>query len=559
MNPNVGDILQCEKQLRDALHSDDKEKLRRKLAQLKREYVKTAQRLQRAERLEAVRTHVRSRISEQNHLDHRESEAAAASRDKSPSLILNTTNAQDQGSGQSQEHAPDPDPSRRSQAIRFILPSDPASPQPPDSHHDSGGGHRPSPALRLRSRRSRLRWERRSAEADQSTGISQKELEQSEGIQGALTAEEEEGMVQWRRTDAVNEIEEKLSVEGLLFPVEYYVRTTRRMTSSQSQPDIQAVLFSQLSVGRQRRSRGRGGGASGSSVRSTHSSPATSSTSPLPLNSSFAQPSGSPAGVSPMNSDAGFSPTVTTARPPRGRRKRRGRGRGRSQSPKRSFNWQGSQSPDDVPPSDSLSQSLRYSEEPNHVFSPPEAVKELDTGRHVTSRKIRHLRQSESHLTGHLSSCPPSSSPIQTALLSLPPPSLGSLIGSLKSLDIYQDFHLPDEHFASLKLHKLRQVAVDSGIEHFSTPSGNTRSSLQRSDLSDSWNAVPLLLTSTPTTADLPLPDEDVHSDFPHWSEKLSSSSFTKEQTDMAENVENIHSTTDSLVVVQEVDENHLN
>lgn len=61
---------------------------------------------QRAERLEAVRRHVRSRISEQNQLDHRESEAASASRDKSPSLILNTTDAQDQGAGQSQEHTP---------------------------------------------------------------------------------------------------------------------------------------------------------------------------------------------------------------------------------------------------------------------------------------------------------------------------------------------------------------------------------------------------------------------------------------------------------------------
>ena len=41
-------------------------------------------------------------------------------------------------------------------------------------------------------------------------------------------------------------------VEGLLFPVEYYVRTTRRMTSSQSQPDLRAVILSQLSRGRKR-------------------------------------------------------------------------------------------------------------------------------------------------------------------------------------------------------------------------------------------------------------------------------------------------------------------
>ncbi|XP_069760998.1 LOW QUALITY PROTEIN: partner and localizer of BRCA2 [Narcine bancroftii] len=35
-------------------------------------------------------------------------------------------------------------------------------------------------------------------------------------------------------------------VEGLIFPVEYYVRTTRRMTSSQRQVDLDAVIHSQL-------------------------------------------------------------------------------------------------------------------------------------------------------------------------------------------------------------------------------------------------------------------------------------------------------------------------
>ncbi|XP_054036540.1 partner and localizer of BRCA2 [Dryobates pubescens] len=35
-------------------------------------------------------------------------------------------------------------------------------------------------------------------------------------------------------------------VEGLLFPVEYYVRTTRRMSSCQRKPDLEAVILSQL-------------------------------------------------------------------------------------------------------------------------------------------------------------------------------------------------------------------------------------------------------------------------------------------------------------------------
>lgn len=39
-------------------------------------------------------------------------------------------------------------------------------------------------------------------------------------------------------------------VEGLIFPVEYYVRTTRRMTSSQRQIDLDAVIHSQLGKSR---------------------------------------------------------------------------------------------------------------------------------------------------------------------------------------------------------------------------------------------------------------------------------------------------------------------
>ncbi|XP_063286590.1 partner and localizer of BRCA2 isoform X1 [Pelobates fuscus] len=45
-------------------------------------------------------------------------------------------------------------------------------------------------------------------------------------------------------------------VEGLLFPVEYYVRTTRRMSSCQRKVDLDAVIHSQLGTGR-RASRGR--------------------------------------------------------------------------------------------------------------------------------------------------------------------------------------------------------------------------------------------------------------------------------------------------------------
>ncbi|XP_077061398.1 uncharacterized protein palb2 [Siphateles boraxobius] len=42
-------------------------------------------------------------------------------------------------------------------------------------------------------------------------------------------------------------------VEGLPFPVEYYIRTTRRMAASQSSIDLDAVIYSQLTGGRGRR------------------------------------------------------------------------------------------------------------------------------------------------------------------------------------------------------------------------------------------------------------------------------------------------------------------
>ncbi|XP_026027419.1 partner and localizer of BRCA2 isoform X3 [Astatotilapia calliptera] len=119
METTVGDILHCEEQLRSTLHSDDKEKLRRKLAELQREYLRTAQRLQRAERLEAVQKHVRSRIAEQNHLEQRDTEAASNLRLSPSSLILNSSGDTAQGLTQSQRHTEGPaesDNSRRNQA-----------------------------------------------------------------------------------------------------------------------------------------------------------------------------------------------------------------------------------------------------------------------------------------------------------------------------------------------------------------------------------------------------------------------------------------------------------
>lgn len=106
----------------------------------------------------------------------------------------------------------------------------------------------------------------------------------------------------------------------------------------------------------------------------------------------------------------------------------------------------------------------------------------------------------------------PSTPPAQTALLPLPSLSLGPLVNNFINLDIPQDFHLPDDQFASLKLHKLRQVTVEIGAERFTLPSYNTRRSVRHygSFLSscDPTTPFPLPLNLAPTISDSANPTE---------------------------------------------------
>lgn len=104
---------------------------------------------------------------------------------------------------------------------------------------------------------------------------------------------------------------------------------------------------------------------------------------------------------------------------------------------------------------------------------------------------------------------PSSLSPAQMSLLRLP----SLLSGPLMNLDTHQDFHLPDDQFASLKLLKLRQVTGESAVEPFSSPSYNTRSSWRRFDFrcsgSDPATPLPLPLSLTPTIANSPGHNEE--------------------------------------------------
>lgn len=436
--------------------------------------------------------------------------------------------------------------------IRFLLPSDAACPQTTAPIHDAARSHRPSPGLRLRSRLSRLRWERRSAEAGRSTDNSEAGQEQSERMETTRTQRSEEG-VKTEGTDVVNESKELFSgaesespslllthwntcgqnkkgdtkgqeiqggqeqreketeltaevkkesestsllltccnpaihtegrgqdgtrngrrkeregreggkdsggqrdgrmceessntkqeaeeqieceqrhentvekkedksemvggehdvkgvglldsctlVEGLLFPAEYYVRTTRRMTSSQSQPDMQAVILSQLSVGPHRRSRGRGRRLNhkGSNQHSPtdFSSLTTESASvgpriesqeadtPAELNSQSSSEISVQISACQIDTVACFSPTVSAPRPARGRRRRRGRGRGRPQTPRCSFSLDShqlglEQTSDDPQPTSSpvSSPSLHGADGPKPRLTPGEAAPVLD-------------------------------------------------------------------------------------------------------------------------------------------------------------------------------------
>ncbi|KAK5607329.1 hypothetical protein CRENBAI_001013 [Crenichthys baileyi] len=710
MDSNISDVLHSEEQLRNTLHCDDKEKLRRKLAQLQREYLKTAQKLKRAERLDAVRRHVRSRISLQKHQDQSDPEVTPNSSVNRSSFIINTNNSSIPGSAQCQV-AVDSDTSRRQQVIRFSLPGDPTCPQTPDPSNDVARSHRPSPALRLRSKRSRSLWEKRNADALRSSDNGKRQQEQTEGTENARTAEQE-----WtiKKEDVFNESEELFSgpefessslllthwstqehtktghkmgkenqipqeergkeadldvngkfgepaltteegqnvrknnsvnneigegsvrqsaeretvaceegshenieqnaaqttgiekhedfveikeeknqitadekavslldsctlVEGLLFPVEYYVRTTRRMTLSQSQPHMQAVILSQLSAGRHRRSRGR---RTDRHTQTDSSSPTTLPTSlePSPANTSkdFSQRSSDISGS--VVPEAPFSPPVLSVRPPRGRRRGRGTRRGRPQRPQ--LLKQGCEQTAgglQAPSTSELStRFIHQADETNTCIKPLQspthscpALPSSSVSGAPTSFTAEHqekvypiflkstISRPQQMNTGKpewQSLLLPSLSPSpETSQLSLP-----SLISHVKSLDILQDFHLPDDQFASLKLHKLRQVAVESGLEHFSTPSHNTR---RRSHFlysaMDPLTPCYLPLSLTPTITNSPCPNESEQTSAqtgPNESEQTSAPTETPGTT-VELSAARLNSSTETVSVVQEFTE----
>ncbi|XP_051983239.1 partner and localizer of BRCA2 [Xyrauchen texanus] len=136
----------------EILPNEDKERLRRRLQLLKREYDRTAQRLQRAERCDAIRRHVQSRVSDQNRLMQIES-SSHTSYDNQKSLQLQT-------SIDANRNNPGFSAVKKIHSIQFQL-AEIASTSPLAS-----SACRRSPAHRLRSKRSRLRLQNQERESE---------------------------------------------------------------------------------------------------------------------------------------------------------------------------------------------------------------------------------------------------------------------------------------------------------------------------------------------------------------------------------------------------------
>ncbi|KAB5523206.1 hypothetical protein PHYPO_G00149860 [Pangasianodon hypophthalmus] len=200
-------------------------------------------------------------------------------------------------------------------------------------------------------------------------------------------------------------------IEGLPFPVEYYVRTTRRMASAHSSVDLNAVIQSQLSNGRGRRRSSRGRVTS--------------------------QPSSE-------------KPPDKSGRKKRGPRGRRGRRRAReSDSSGQSESLL--QSPSSLPQEESEPIPSPKPDSQPHLsreLSPHSEVYPIFRKRRgragVSHSQIPASVNDSSHLLPSLTS-------LAEALRTK---DFRSLSGLLTKFDV-QDFHLPDEEFGQLKLERL--------------------------------------------------------------------------------------------------------
>ncbi|XP_026060389.1 partner and localizer of BRCA2 [Carassius auratus] len=268
-------------------------------------------------------------------------------------------------------------------------------------------------------------------------------------------------------------------VEGLPFPVEYYIRTTRRMAASHSSVNLDAVIYSQLTGGRGRRRLSQ------------------SQTS----------------GRGHMTTEHSVCRSTDQARRGRkGQRGRRGRPRSTASCAKADPDCTISHSPSK---SQAESKSMSHTESPSQsvlvldrlesqeVSSPGPTVSLKPSPEQGVTQDFTHLPDSQLCFDSQLlpdSNVFPifrrkhgqsgkASQTDQSPLL----PSLASLIqalqekgkknGLLAALD-FQDFHLPDEDFGQQKLERLRlsSSVVEPFVQHPLVY--NTRQSSRRQRMS---------------------------------------------------------------------------
>ncbi|KAL4624474.1 partner and localizer of BRCA2 [Arapaima gigas] len=303
-------------------------------------------------------------------------------------------------------------------------------------------------------------------------------------------------------------------IEGLLFPVEYYVRTTRRMASAQSRVDLEAVIQSQLSNGR--RGRGQRSRSSGGLDRSTQSSD-ISSISQAILNRG-ADIHASPKSKSPQtewSSTPDLQPDVCTAKSNSGKRQR-GRGRGRRQ--RRGFSVPSSLSldttapehlsADTAVPSNTESCAATTEKELNPIFCSKKPSVKNGSAVHCTEDNSQNDKKDEVKARDFTST---RSDPCESLLLQPSGPTLlfpqvfavkRSNLGlsSLLSLFDIKDFHLPDDEFGRLKLDKLRSsatVGLQAFVPHHSSYITRWRASKTSSDMKSSEEPVKSLSSTS--------------------------------------------------------------
>ncbi|NXE06485.1 PALB2 protein, partial [Lophotis ruficrista] len=250
-------------------------------------------------------------------------------------------------------------------------------------------------------------------------------------------------------------------VEGLLFPVEYYVRTTRRMSNCQRKVDLDAVILSQL--GRSKKGqRSKGKQKDANSDRPSQEGvedDLESGVTPFPFlgvendpaNSSSPQKSllVSSGSSTSLGSISQNSVTGTKRDQRRSQRKQKGRRKSTCKPPVHDVSQELIESLDLTTPGESsLLSNECQSEKENR-----EAHLEK------SSSDERRLKRGRSYPRG-------SESPASLALPAVDPDTCGSLF-SFRSLSWLarrlgiRDFDLPDEEFGPLKLDRLESSPVN--------------------------------------------------------------------------------------------------